>query len=169
MEDCFAARRGECLLGERARRLAAQSKKVARKTGLLVLLPTTKILRVIYMKIWAAIAAVATICAGVPGVVSAEAGANNIQDLLDDCESADNLDFGICIGVMKGVSAVTDLNCTAIRKGAKADIWAADTIGVTFGAMQQSFINWAKANPNLWGYDGAWGATVAISSTFPCR
>lgn len=121
------------------------------------------------MKIWAVIGVVATICAAMPGVLLAEADSGNIQDLLVDCESRDNLDFGICIGVMKGVSAVADLNCDAIRRGDKADIWTAETDGVTFGAMRQAFINWAKANPDMWSFDGAWGATVAISDTFPCR
>jgi hypothetical protein len=121
------------------------------------------------MKIWAVIAVIATIWAGVPGVVSAEDASNDIQELLFDCESADSLDFGICIGVMKGVSGVADLNCEALRKGARADIWAAETDDVTFGAMKQAFINWAKANPDMWSYDGSWGATVAISNTFPCR
>lgn len=105
--------------------------------------------------------------------------AQTVQEMLPACEApgadgyddADQLyDHGYCTGVAAGVSEVMKGNCqTAGHSGINpAGILSADTSGVTFGAMVQVWVNWARANPMQWGETFAVSMVHALQESFPC-
>lgn len=90
-----------------------------------------------------------------------------VQELLDDCESPGLAEM-FCLGVVAGASAVLGANCAAaVADGGATNHFRAEHVG-TFGAGQQAFINWARANPARWGQPGVFGMILALEQTFPC-
>lgn len=99
----------------------------------------------------------------------AQENPQDVQQLLNDCESNQDLRFGLCLGTIRGAAAVMQLNCSFYRDGANTvTTLAADPSDATYGAMKQAFINWARANPAEWGRRGELGMIDALRETFPC-
>lgn len=118
------------------------------------------------MKFLAVLAVAAMTIIG-SGRVFAEDG--DVQQHLKFCKSDDAFESGICLGMVEGVAGVMSSNCYAFRKGRLSNPkLAADLGGVSFGAMKQTFINWAEDNPQEWGRLGPVGMIIAFGQTFPC-
>jgi hypothetical protein len=95
--------------------------------------------------------------------------AQDVQTMLNDCESDKAFGYAACLGTVRGTSAVMQLNCSLYRDGAgTVTALAADSSEATYGAMVQAFINWARANPAKWGTRGEVGIITALRETFPC-
>lgn len=94
----------------------------------------------------------------------------NVQELLRMCESAADLEYGICLGVLRGVSGVMAVNCDLFRRGmVERPLAAGEFPNVSYGAMRQAFINWAQANPQSWSTRGETGVIWALELAFPCQ
>lgn len=93
----------------------------------------------------------------------------DVQTLLNDCESTESLAFGLCVGTVRGIATVMQFNCSFYRDGSSPlNTLAADSAEASYGAMKQAFINWARANPSKWSMRGELGLITALRETFPC-
>ncbi|MES2550064.1 MAG: Rap1a/Tai family immunity protein [Pseudomonadota bacterium] len=93
----------------------------------------------------------------------------DVQKLLNDCESDEAFAYGACLGMARGTAAVMQFNCSLYQDGTSTiTFFAADSSNATYGAMIQAFINWARANPSEWGTRGELGMITALRETFPC-
>lgn len=92
---------------------------------------------------------------------------NDVQEMLGYCEEEKGSNFlsGLCLGRLQGITTVMNYNC---QNGGPPHL-SANTDGVSFGAFQQAFLNWARDNPQQWSIPWSHGLMVSIGETFPCK
>jgi len=98
--------------------------------------------------------------------------AYNVQALLGKCDAAlddeINLDAVFCMGVVEGVTTIARHNCESKLHGWNPYHRFTSEADATNGAIMQTFVNWARANPSQWDIPAAVGMAVALSKAFPC-
>ena len=100
---------------------------------------------------------------------------NTVQDFVQECDpdhplSGNNIDamqVGFCLGVVQGLVRVVDMNCTMGEEQTYNRL-KADLSGVSFGAMNQAMLNFARANPRIW-QESVGFLTIALAETWPCE
>lgn len=99
-----------------------------------------------------------------------------VQMLLKACTSPAGSGYmGFCNGMVKGVGDTLLLIASA-RKVMKdeqdgkllARFAMCTDAPVSYGAMEQAFVNWAKAHPESWNQPMSVGLTAALNGTWPC-
>lgn len=93
----------------------------------------------------------------------------SVEFLLRACKSSDFGNHAYCLGEITGEAAVMEqvgLSATgALRQRLGMCVAAPFPSG---DAEVQAFVNWANANPPLWGQNAAAGVVVALSMGWPC-
>ena len=100
---------------------------------------------------------------------------NTVQDFVQECDPDDPLSgnninpmqVGFCLGVVKGLVSVVDLNCT-MGEAQTHNRLKADLSGVSFAAMNQAMLNFARANPRIW-QESVGFLTIGLAETWPCE
>lgn len=102
----------------------------------------------------------------------------SVQGTLRSCEALSRLEAGErlsdaelaaageCGAFMRGVGTVLVYGCTSKEEG-YFPLYVADAPPST-GAAVQAYINWARANPALWGESAVDGIILALMEAFPC-
>ena len=85
------------------------------------------------------------------------------EDALDPNATGSRIFQGYCMGVVRAVIELAELNCALGQEP------AAVTGGHSTGAAIQAFVNWARANPSDWELSPVMGVMIAVRSTFPCE
>lgn len=92
--------------------------------------------------------------------------------LLSDCQSASDgrwsVNASFCAGFVAGTASAMATACEIVRD---QEVPSAVLSGGGFSnaAATQTFVNWAKANPQNWGWPFTAGIMTAISEKFPCQ
>lgn len=96
----------------------------------------------------------------------------NVQTLLDNCNSTDAKQFMYCLGYIGGASDVMVLNGGILKNNPSIDILKRFAMcppsAITYGASRQAFVNWAKNHPEAWTQSMALGVVVALRDVWPC-
>lgn len=117
-----------------------------------------------------------------PMTLGAEAqmpAGKRVQDLLPPCEalmitfrtgrySPGDSPF-YCLGMMQGIAIILQLNCESRRQGYEPAPNLSMELYPSAQAGVQTFINWARANPQQWGIYGPTGMAYALAEAFPCE
>lgn len=120
-----------------------------------------------------ALGLVATALAATP----VHAGTINVQTLLSYCKALSGTqEYWFCQGFVGGVGDQMILNGIAINLPGGPrfppyfrNIAACSGDPVTWGAMIQSFVNWAEKHPENWQAPGTLGVNTAVRETWPCQ
>ena len=97
--------------------------------------------------------------------VVAQDNRDDVQEMLGFCEEEyPTFSVGVCMGRIQGIYEFLAFNCKYNPDGPSMD-----AVGVSYGAVQQVFINWANANPKNWNDHWAVGLATALEETFPCN
>lgn len=112
-------------------------------------------------------------------VIAQEDDGWSVQAMLYACEDAQAIvagksdrsfraihDAGRCLGFMRGLGVMLAYNCSSKEMGYSPFYQAA--VPPALGAVIQAYVNWARANPEMWGEQAQDGALLAIMDTFPC-
>lgn len=93
----------------------------------------------------------------------------SIEFLLQACKSPDLGSHAYCLGQINGAAAVMEL------VGLRATGTVRQQLGMCVAtpfpsgdAEVQAFVNWANANPPLWGQNAAAGIMMALTTSWPC-
>ena len=102
-----------------------------------------------------------------------------VQDLLPPCEAmmatwgtktynpGDSPFY--CLGMMQGIAIILQTNCESRRHGYEPAPNLSMELYPSAQAGVQTFLNWARANPQQWGIYGPMGMPNALTEAFPCE
>lgn len=77
-------------------------------------------------------------------------------------------DQGLCMGAAEASAGYMAGLC-AFGSEANRQLGANIPPEMTYGALIQTFINWAEANPKLWTINVGIGMSAAFKENFPCN
>lgn len=95
---------------------------------------------------------------GIPLTAQTATPATDVQELLLECQAQGHPDELICNGYVVGAA-----------EQMRIDGRLCPPKDVRIGAVIQVFMNWAVANPKLWGEGRSEGVAAALSAAWPCH
>jgi hypothetical protein len=93
----------------------------------------------------------------------------NIELLLKSCKSTYVEPRSLCFGIVIGsalVMKLVGLTASGAERQRFGMCWKGPE--PSNDAEIQAFINWANANPQMWGQDGSAGVVITLTTTWPC-
>ena len=89
-----------------------------------------------------------------------------VQEYLDVCSTQSNPFSFYCHGVIQGIAFTAQLNGIKLEDITDRACIPKET---TQGQLLQAFINWAKANPQLWQRPAKHLILTSLVRTWPCK
>ena len=115
------------------------------------------------------------LCALALGLSTASAqntGEQNTQALYRMCRNEHDPNFALCLGYISGISdimgAMGDYNKQKHIKDLGSWSFCAQQPILSYGAIVQTFVNWAQAHPERWSENQMLGVIFALREKFPC-
>ena len=98
---------------------------------------------------------------------------NTTQDLYQACQAPkDSPEYFFCFGYITATAQMMNVNAEVLREKDKTTEWLSlmSLCGApTFGAMIQSFKNYAAAHPESWSTERSITVVAALHQTWPCQ
>jgi hypothetical protein len=103
---------------------------------------------------------------------------DTVRELLRDCEltldversgisdTEEAISVTRCVSLVKGVTSILSYSCWSFSEGF-SPMFAAEP-PPTIEASIQAFVNYARANPDIWMQSNVDGVLGAMMTTFPC-
>lgn len=119
---------------------------------------------------------VGTIAVIIFAMLSSKAMADNIQQLLQECNNSDNeYDLLHCAGRVSGIVDMMGLNGSLLTQYGdrltplRSFAVCSGKPVPSYGAYLQVFKNWAQSHPERWSDPDLTGVIRALRETWPCR
>jgi len=105
---------------------------------------------------------------------SAQTRTYDVQELLGWCKEAATAHAYYCVGLVEGMSEMTNLNGLVLKDLRKPEANEVATFaicqssGTSTGAGVQAFINWAEKHPERWSQPYSVGVVDSLRELWPC-
>lgn len=118
---------------------------------------------------WRIILGSAALCLSI-GLRSGHAeNADDVQALYQKCKNENSAENLVCLGFIAGVANTMHL-LAADGDHKRPDLEAFSMCGSpSYGAMTQTFMNWAEKHPEHWGMVQVGGVVIALHEKWPCQ
>ncbi|MER9171214.1 hypothetical protein NKI12_28575 [Mesorhizobium australicum] len=111
--------------------------------------------------------------ANMPPAAAADIDPNSVEYLLSQCSATSAIEVAGCRNYIAGVADMVGFTHEVMKmenlESAVLTTYCPGEEGLSYGAMSQAFVNWAKKHPETWQKPKFGGAIDALVETWPCR